>query len=381
MSDRFRLALGDVLADRNRTLLTIAALAPLIIAFFIVAALADGIRDVTGSGGPDLNLVVAERDLLDLAVGQIDAADLAALAEAAGEDVTRVSPMIFRVLLVDDATLPKNSSGLEAKVLQVRGAHIDTWEPQHGLRLERGSYPERANEAVITEPVVALTGWDVGSRIAVFGSEFRVSGVVSAAGTKAVSIWIDYPRAEALFDDPGAQLAYLQLADGADAEAVRQRLAGDPAFSDYAVVLESRLARLEREAVRAWGPVFVVPVAMALALIGFGTFNFATMSIEERRREIGVLRSLGYGPRAIRGIATARALLIAVVSFVLAWLLAWTFMGRSRTVDVLGEAVTVGLTPRITLLGVVLTIAVTWVGVRIAGHRLETARVGELLER
>jgi hypothetical protein len=382
MFDSWRLAIGDIAADRSRTLLTIAALVPLIVAFFIVAALAAGIREVAQAAPPDLNLVLVEPDLLDLSVGNIDATIVAAVAEVAGADAVRVTPAMFRILLVDDATLPKESAGLRAKVLQLRAAEVDTWVDQHGLELVAGAFPDRADELVVTKPVVDVTGWQVDSLVDVYGSTFRISGVVEAPGTKSVSLWLDLDRASELFETGDRyQLVYVQLAPGAVAEELERRLVADPRLSRYAVVLESRLALLEREVVAAWGPVFVVPVGMALALIAFGTFNFAAMALEERRREVGVLRALGFSASVVRSVAAVRTVLVALASYGIATAISWTFLRQARTVDVIGAAVSIRLGGGLLLLGVGLTVLVSWIGVRLATHRLLAANVGGLLER
>jgi hypothetical protein len=382
MRDSWRLAVGDIAADRPRTLLTISALVPLVLAFFIVAALASGIREVAQAAPPDLNVVLVEPDLLDLSVGNIDSAVVAAAAEVAGADVVRVSPAMFRVLLVDDATLPNESAGIRAKVLQLRAADVDTWTPQHGLQLLDGSFPQDTDDLVVTKPVVDVTGWQVGSMIDVYGSTFRISGVVEAPGTKSVSLWMDLDRAGELFETGDRyQLLYLQLAPGASAQDLERRLGADPRLSRYTVVLESRLALLEREVVAAWGPMFVVPVGMALALIAFGTFNFAAMALEERRREIGVLRSLGFSASVVRSVAAVRTVLVALASYAIATAIAWTFLREARTVDVVGAAVSIRLGGGLLLAGVGLTVLVSWIGVRLATHRLLAANVAGLLER
>jgi ABC-type antimicrobial peptide transport system permease subunit len=50
------------------------------------------------------------------------------------------------------------------------------------------------------------------------------------------------------------------------------------------------------------------------------------LSLEERRREAGILRALGFSPSAIRLFLSLRALLLGLSAYLVALLAAWIYM-------------------------------------------------------
>jgi putative ABC transport system permease protein len=79
--------------------------------------------------------------------------------------------------------------------------------------------------------------------------------------------------------------------------------------------------------------IYVFLVAMSCILAGVGGLGLTTtmsLNVLERRRELGVLRAIGATPRAVCWIVAVEALAMALLSFLLAALLAWP-VGKALT--------------------------------------------------
>jgi len=365
-----RLALGDLAGDRVRTLLAIAAVVPLVVAYFIVFAVAEGILTVADRTAADTALVVASTNVLDLSSGSIDDEDLALFEDLAGTDVVAVTPMVFRFISVDDT------------LVHLRAADVPTWEERHDLEVISGALPASRGEVAVSEAVEQSLGWTVGTTLPIYGSDFRVSGVLRAPGTKAVSVWMPLDQAQELFDArDDYQLAFLHLAPDADPDDLIDRLESDPRLADdYVVLLESRLAVAQSATMRTAGQISFFAVGLALAMIGFGSFNFSSLILAERQREAGVVRALGFSARFLRRLITVRVVLVGVAAYLVGLAIAWVYLASRPVVSINAFAVPLRATPAAIGVGLIVVIALSWFAGRLAARRYVRTTPGALLE-
>lgn len=84
--------------------------------------------------------------------------------------------------------------------------------------------------------------------------------------------------------------------------------------------------------------ILFVVVALTALVGGLGLLSTQSISVMERRREIGILRSMGARPALIRRLVITEGLLTALLSLPLSYLLSWPLTLA------LGKAVVVGIT-------------------------------------
>ncbi|MEU9079494.1 FtsX-like permease family protein [Kitasatospora sp. NPDC004745] len=98
----------------------------------------------------------------------------------------------------------------------------------------------------------------------------------------------------ALTADPHAVEYDVRLADGADAEAYRRAVtAADPSLTPSVVRAHEDGATV---AIRTFTTVFTVLLSVVAAL---GVFNTLLLTVRERRRDLGMLKSIGMTPRQV----------------------------------------------------------------------------------
>ena len=224
-----RIGWRDLVADRIRSVLHIAAVAPIVAAYLILIAISSGLREHT----PPLetqSIVLVSPNALDPGSGRLDPAVLELAAEVGGTDVASVTPMIFRPIRMDD------------RIVQLRASPIETWQTVHGLTLLDGAWPVLRDDIAITEGIAIAAGWEVGTRAEIFGTTFTVSALVRAPGTKFASVWMPFTRAEELFEgQSGFQLVTVVPAVGTDVRSIRDRLSA-ASRGEFSVYFESDLA-------------------------------------------------------------------------------------------------------------------------------------------
>jgi hypothetical protein len=367
LATSIRLALGDLRAQPWRTLLGVMVLAPLAASWFLLASVAGALDDL-GVTGQARNVIVTDTDVYDLANISLGAAELTTARRVAGDDAESVTPLVLRLVEVDD------------RVLQLRAADTADWARVHGVAVLDGRLPDAAaDEIAVTSAVRAATGWRIGDRVRVFGTTFTITALLQGSGSKVASLWLPLARAEVLFDRPGEyQFAVVRVTAAADADDVRARLRA--AFPGSLVLDESAIQAEATRGIRSLGDVALVFTALGIVGLAVGSANATALALAERPRSVGLLRVIGFAPRSVRAVIAARALLLTAaataVALAVVWpLVAWrgAFVLRSYTIEP-------SLAPTTVLVGFALSLCSAWAGATIAGRRALRAPVRVLLE-
>lgn len=124
-------------------------------------------------------------------------------------------------------------------------------------------------------------------------------------------VWIPLPMAQEVLDADGKATAYeIALSPGADADAVRDRVA------DVLPASLTAKTRLQQQAVfykvfKTERLILTVILSFILLLASFNIFGALTMLLVEKRRDTAVLRSMGFSVNKIRGIFWTQGFLIS----------------------------------------------------------------------
>ena len=366
LGTRARLAGGDLRAQPWRTLLAVLVLTPLAASWFLLATVARSLAGL-GTVGEERNLVITEPDVFDLANVHLDRDDLATAVTAAGADAESVSPLVLRLVEMDE------------RVLQLRAADTATWSPVHGVTLVDGRLPDAAaDEMAVTAAVQAATGWQVGDRQRVFGTEMAITAVLRGSGSKVASLWLPLERAERLFERPGEfQFAVVRLRAEADADAVRARLRA--AFPSLLVLDESAIQAEASRGVRSLGDLAALFSAVGVLGLAIGAANTTALTLAERRRSVGLLRMMGFTPAAVRGLLVVRALFLTLAALALGYLVALAAIQARPSFVLRTFTVALALEWWVVAAGVVLSMASAWVGAVLAARRVLRARPAQLV--
>ncbi|MBI5156450.1 MAG: ABC transporter permease [Acidimicrobiia bacterium] len=362
-----RLAWRDLVSDRVRSTLHIAAIAPIVAAYLILTAIAGGLRDQAVPAEAQ-HIVVVSPNALDPASGRLDPSVLTLVPQVGGPDVASATPMIFRPIRMAD------------RIVQLRAAPQDTWEPVHHLALLAGSWPDQRDDIAITEGVAIAAGWNVGTRGEIFGTTFTVSALVRAPGTKFASVWMPYARAEELFEGmSGFQMVTVVPAPGADVAALRDRLdaAGGGRFAVY---FESDLVAQQGARGSAADNLAAVSTVIGVAALAFCGFNLAALTLVERRRDIGIARVLGFAPRSITGLALTRGAILAVAGFALGGAAALAVLATAASTTLRSFVFVPSLPAAAWLIGITLTFGTGLAGTWLALRRAAASAAHTLLE-
>ncbi len=161
--------------------------------------------------------------------------------------------------------------------------------------------------------------WTPGSQVNIYGSNFSISGIVRSPGISFSSIWMPLTQGLALFgNERGYQALFVQAAPGADAEALKRELEQHPLITGkYSVFFEDTYSRRVNQLMRDLNSLIKIGSFLALFGVTLGTYTSTNLSLVERSRELGILRSMGFSNQRLMRIFSLRAVMLDWAGFLI----------------------------------------------------------------
>ena len=215
-----------------------------------------------------------------------------------------------------------------AKVQDVAVALVGVqWQQERALKsywATSGSFPEIAgdsleravsNEILLGSRVAAMLNLNNGDSVNILGSDFRVSGVLYETGTDDDTVlFMELGALQALLETPNATsfIEVAALCAGCPIEEIVDELRvalPDTEIKALQHVVDQRMASVHFVQNLALSISLVILIT-ATAMVGLSMMS----AVNERKKDIGILRSLGYGKSQIFTIFCLEAGLIGAMA-------------------------------------------------------------------
>lgn len=313
-----RYSVGNLLARRTRTALTLGVIALVVLATTLLLSLVSSLRRTLVSTGSPHNLIVLRKGATNdgSSALPLDAYQTVRYFEgiARGADG---EPLVSPELVVQPFFLRRD--GGRENVL-VRGVEPVALAVHDSVRLVEGRmFQPSSGEAIVGQGVAGrYRGASVGEELRFGRGTWKVVGRFESGGDSLESeVWVDVRE---LARDAKRPLPYsglrLRAQPGADLDALARRIDDEPRWALEA----SRETDYYAEQSESADSLYLIVVGLAL-LSGIGAICGATntlyASVQSRTAEIGTLRAIGFGSGAILGSFLIESLLIAAGGFAL----------------------------------------------------------------
>jgi putative ABC transport system permease protein len=318
-----QIGLRNVGRRRRRSLSTALVIAlavsTLLAVLGLVTAAANASRVSWADHGEDVNIIPVGGHMLD--------ARAAALIRAT-PGVAAVEPHF-----ATDVTL----AGQDAKIWAVRQATMFRYRLAAGRWYTPAEEQARAHVAVIEQDIAQATGTRLGDTISVQTAagpaSFRVIGISPQQQENGTALFVPLTTMHAVLTGMPAYWVQTTSHDHAFIDRTTTRIEDTLTAHGYDVDSEIVYVRLASEIAsnRTVTTTLAVLGLLIVAISLAGLANALTMSVLERTREIGILRSIGARARDIRRIFGAETLTLATagwligvpLGYLLDWFLVW----------------------------------------------------------
>jgi len=318
-----RYALGNLIARRTRTALTVGVIALVVLAISLFSGLVSSLRHTLVSTGSADTLVVLRKGSTNDGSSAVPLEAVKALRYFEG--VARDSsdqPLASPELVVQPFF--RTRQGGRENVL-VRGVEPMALQVHRGITIVAGRMFEASRgEAIIGKSVAdRYVGAELGSELVFGRSKWKVVGIFESGGSSLESeTWVD---ARELAADSKRPVPYsglrLRVAAGTDPDALARRIGDDPRWALDAMP-ETEYYDKQAESASIF---YVIAIGLAvLTGIGatFGATNTLYAAVQARRAEIGTLRAIGFSRFSILTSFLIESLALALVGFLIGSVLA-----------------------------------------------------------
>jgi putative ABC transport system permease protein len=350
-----KLVLKNLLRRKGRTLFTVLGVASALALLVLVESLATGLDRAMSSTDAARTLVVYRKNRYCPQTSFLPESYTRRMEDLEG--VESVLPV--KVFL--------NNCRASLDLVTFHGAPVEKALGQRGIRLLRGdaaAFAREGDAALVGKDFAARRGLEVGDRFRFGNIDVKVSGVFESEDDTNESIvltHLEFLQRAGPVDRLGTVTQFEVLAEkGADVRALASAIDDTFATAQEPTDTRPRIAYLEgatrdlREILRFGELLALACVIVVLALVG----NTVLMSVQDRVRELGVLRALGFEERHIGFLVLGEALVLALAGAALGVGGALTLLFTSHlSIGSEGVSVAFAVTPDLALRGLLIAIA------------------------
>ncbi len=258
-------------------------------------------------------------------------------------------------MLMGRTTIEFRGIELYSPIFPGDASMFEMWKDYY--RVEEGRYPEEGERGVvflgndIANKYFGKNKIQVGNYMTIGGKKFRVVGIAERIGTALSEqddavITISYEDGKEMFKDVLAKdevySIVVDLKDGADANEVKEKIEEMLARNHRVSLDEKDFTVVTQELVmEIVGTVmdmltgFLFAIALVSSVIGgIGIANTMYMAVAEKRREIGVLKSIGATKKQIIILFITEAGIIGLLGGILGLAVGWIGAEILRSFDV-----------------------------------------------
>jgi putative ABC transport system permease protein len=319
-----RYSVGNLLARRTRTALTLGVVAVVVLATTLLLSLVSSLRRTLVTTGAPTNLIVMRKGATNDGSSALPLEAYQALRYFAGVAVGPDGDPLVSPELVVQPFFARRDGGRE-NVL-VRGVDPVALAVHDSVKIVEGRmFNPSSGEAIVGKGVAGrYAGAVVGEQLRFGRGTWKVVGRFESGGDSFESeVWVDVRE---LARDAKRPLPYsglrVRAAPGADLDALVRRIDDEPRWALDA----QRETEYYAEQSKSADALYLIVIGLAV-LSGIGAICGATntlyASVQARTAEIGTLRALGFSRGSILSAFLIESLLMAGAGFAVGGALAW----------------------------------------------------------
>jgi putative ABC transport system permease protein len=231
------------------------------------------------------------------------------------------------------------------------------------MRFTRGRMFQRGlHELIVSNSCVRqFTGFDIGDRRPIHGSEWTVVGHFDLGQAQQCSVYADVDSIMSTFRSNTYSSVSVRLQSPADFEAFSDAIKANPSLHLEAKrereVIEDGFKQLN--AILNFVSYFVGTIMAIGATLG--AVNSLYAIVDSRRRELATMRAIGFGSAAIVASVLCESLVWALPGALLGSALAWSFF-NGLSASPFGYSFQLAVTPSLVALGIVWALAMGLAG-------------------
>jgi putative ABC transport system permease protein len=303
----------NLLRRRLRTSLTVGGIALVVAVYFLMGAVAETLVKSFRSTGSAEEVVISQAGAMTVDYSHVDRASLTWVETLEGVAWESERPIVGPELAFGSVV----EVGSRRHKVSVRGVSERAPQVYRQVTLAAGEWPAAGMRAAVGVSVAAKLGLEVGSSVRIEGMDWTVRGLLDSHGrVHDQEIWVSLDELAAAANRATYSSYTLRAVDAVAAAALVETVNENRSFPLSAQDAPGFYRRTRGMTVfmAALGRFIATIVAIGAV---FGGMNTLYSSVAARRREIAVLRALGYRRVAILAAFVGESLALSLAAGVL----------------------------------------------------------------
>lgn len=383
----------NLLRRRLSTTLTFVVVSTVVFVLAVLLSFAAGIGKSLEASGSNRNILILKPGATSESTSLINTEELGRIVQTPGIAVGASGEQLISRELCVQTTIPRRAvggsvEGAPANVA-VRGVDPMVFEVHDNVKIVEGRAPQPgAMEAIAGRAAQQRYGnLEIGDELPLGRAgnrDYKIVGIFEASGGALESeIWAPRSLVADTYNKHFVSSVVFRLAEGASAEAAIEYIAGPTVALDA----KTETAYYEELSEKTTQLVMLTTVLVGIMAVGaiFAVANTMYAAVDSRRREIAMLRTVGFGKTSIIIAFIMESVLICLTACV-AGLLMSTWVSGSKQ-DFLSDttwtvlAYELRITPQIAASAIGLSTIVGVVGALVPALRASRIQVIEALRK
>lgn len=333
MKTQFTIALRYLAGRKLRTVLTILAITFGVLVLFGMNSVLPALEEAfqigarAAFGKPDATITLKTGDVFNRSVSD---------QVAAVEGVKTVSASLSRSVNFPPDYFDANPDTIDrVTIITLTGIDVDAARSMHTYQVLDGRFldPSDSSAAVLSQSLAEALDLSLGDQLKIPGANGETSlNIVGILPARALpgneEVFVTLGTAQEIMASPdkfnSLEATFLTL-DETERSKIQDRIIAAVGDNFELGTLETNTQFLT--SLKLGSAIFSVMAILALLMGGFIIFNTFRTLVAERRRDIGMLRTLGANRNTILGIILAEGLIQGIIGTALGILLGYFFAG------------------------------------------------------
>ena len=205
---------------------------------------------------------------------------------------------------------PDNGDSMASSVM---GIDSDKLSLAGITNINGSAFKNNASEAIVGAQFAMMNNLSIGDTISIRETDFEITGIYETGSMFADgTVYIPLDKLQELTDTDEVSSVLVKTDEGANDTLISDRI--EEKYSDLSTLTSEEMSTMMSNVTGILDTVSLAVSGLAIIVGAIGIVNTMVMTVYERTKEIGVLKSIGWKPKRILAMIMGETLVLTTLS-------------------------------------------------------------------